>query len=84
MKADLETNLVDDGKNWIVSTDDFTAKGRTLEELDEDLKRVLKESGRFESGSKITVFMGYDFDAIPTWLRQYAYHYFNRLVTLEL
>ncbi len=28
--------------------------------------------------------MGYDFSVIPTWIRQYAYHYFNRIVTIDL
>ncbi len=28
--------------------------------------------------------MGYDFSVIPTWIRQYPYHYFNRIVTIDL
>lgn len=84
MKADIETSIIDDGVYWIASNDDFTATGRTLNELDDDLRRILLESGRYKAGSNITVFMGYDYSVIPTWIRQYAYHYFNRLVTIQL
>lgn len=84
MKADIDTRLTDNGEFWFVNGEDLTASGRTLDDLDADLKRAMIESGRFEPGSEVTVFMGYDFSGIPTWLRQYHYHYFNRLVTLEL
>lgn len=84
MKADIEIVLRDDGVIWIASNDDLTAKGATLNELDDDLRRILLESGRYKAGSSVTVFMGYDYSVIPTWIRQYAYHYFNRLVTIDL
>ncbi len=84
MKADIEIRLIDDGERWIAENNELTASGRTLHELDEDLRRVLRESGQYEEGSKVTVFMGYGFSVIPTWMRQYAYHYFNRLVTIEI
>lgn len=84
MKVDLEVSIIDDGKRWIVKHGDFTATGVSLAELDDNLKDILIDSGKFEKGSTITVFMGYDYRNIPTWIRQYAYHYFNRLITLEL
>lgn len=84
MKADVETRLVDDGVNWIASNDYLKASGRTLPELDRDMKRALRECGRFTGASSVVVFMGFDFSQIPIWLRQYAYHYFNRFVTVDL
>jgi hypothetical protein len=84
MKADLELILVHDGRHWVVHNDNLVAKGEEFEALDADLKRVLLESSTFLPGERVTVFMGFDFDTIPTWLRQYHTHYFNRIVTVDL
>jgi len=84
MRADVETRLVDDGVRWTAQNEYLTASGKTLPELDQDMKRALRESGRFSEGTRVVVFMGFDFSQIPTWLRQYSYHYFNRFVTIEL
>lgn len=84
MKADVELSLAHDGKQWVVHNGSLRAKGEQWEALDEDLKRALRASGAFTAGDRVTVFMGFDFDTIPTWLRQYHTHYFNRFVTVEL
>jgi len=84
MKADIELNLVHDGKHWIGSNDSMVVKGITISELDDELKRGLRESGDYAPGSRINVFMGYDFDTFPTWLRQYHDHYFNRTLSIKL
>lgn len=84
MKADVELSLVHDGGHWIGRNATLVAKGETLDDLDEDVKRALCKSGEFSQGSQVTVFMGFDFDTIPTWLRQYHNHYFNRYVTMVL
>ena len=84
MKTDLELSLVHDGRQWVVSNDNLVAKGEEFEALDADLKRVLLESSTFLPGERVTVHMGFDFDTIPTWLRQYHTHYFNRIVTVDL
>jgi Family of unknown function (DUF5395) len=84
MKADLELKLVHDGKDWVVSNDQFFARGVSLSELDDDVERVLRESGVYPEGVRLVVFMGFDFETFPTWLRQYHAHYFNRLVTIDM
>ncbi|MBO8128168.1 MAG: DUF5395 domain-containing protein [Peptococcaceae bacterium] len=84
MKADMELVIVHDGEQWIASNDSLKASGCTLPELDENLKQVIIKSGVFKPGTKITVFMGFDYSTIPTWIRQYAAHYFNRYVSIEL
>lgn len=84
MKADVEISLVHDGAQWIGRHRSFVARGETLSDLDDDLRRALRDGGRFPHGSTVTVFMGFDYDTIPTWIRQYASHYFNRYVTLDL
>ena len=84
MKADLELKLVHDGNEWIVTNDSYHASGDTFEALDTNLITVLRDSGNFQQGSRVNVFMGFDFDTIPTWLRQYHTHYFNRLVSIDV
>ncbi|MFZ5898464.1 MAG: DUF5395 family protein [Bacillota bacterium] len=86
MKADMEVRLIHDGKEWVASSPDgeMKAGGKSLDDLDEELRQVIIKSGRFSPGSAVTVHMKFDFDSIPTWYRQYHPHYFNRTVTLKL
>ena len=83
MKSDMDMVIVHDGEKWIASNEDLVVEGRTLPELDACLARALRQTGRY-SGSKVTVFMGFDFNTIPSWIRQYRSHYFNRYVHVEV
>lgn len=84
MQADLEVRLIHDGCRWIACHPRFEASGHTLPELDEDLARRLVEEQLFPQNAQVTVFMVFDYTCIPTWIRQYAYHYFNRHIRLDL
>lgn len=84
MKADLEVRLVHDGIKWIAHHEDFKAYGQTLLELDRDLAKCLLDSKLFAENSDITVLMAFDYGCIPIWIRQYAYHYFNRHIRLNV
>lgn len=84
MRADVELKLVHDGHEWIVTNDSVQASGKTFEALDTNLIVALRDTGDYEKGSKVSVFMGYDFDTFPTWLRQYHTHYFNRLLDIQV
>ncbi len=84
MKADIELVLVHDGDLWVCSNDSIVARSDTIKELDDDIQRALREGGKYTQGSQVRVFMGFDFDTLPTWLRQYHSHYFNRTVTIDL
>lgn len=84
VKVDLEVSLIHDGSYWVARHGSLEARGRTLPELDRDLAQRLRERGDFPPASQVAVFMGFDYDTIPTWIRQYAYHYFNRHVSLRL
>ena len=84
MEADLEVRLVHDGINWIANHPSFEARGETLLELDQELTRCLVHRQLFPENSQVTVFMVFDYNCIPTWIRQYASHYFNRYIRLDL
>ncbi len=84
MKVDIEMSLVHDGHQWIARHASMTVSGHNFSELDINLVHALRKTGQFPAKARVTVFMGFDFDTIPTWLRQYAYHYFNRYVSLDL
>lgn len=84
MKADLEVRLIHDGIKWIAYHQSFEACGDTLLELDQDLTRCLLDTQSFPDNAQVTVFMVFDYNCIPIWIRQYAYHYFNRYVRLNL
>lgn len=84
MKADMDMTLVHDGQQWIAHHPAIIAKGHDLPSLDANLANALRNSNLFSAGMRVTIFMGFDFDTIPTWLRQYASHYFNRYISLDL
>lgn len=83
MKADLDLVLSHEGGRWIARGGAIEVAGRTLGDLDAGLGEALRACGRF-SGPRVRVFMGFDFDTMPTWMRQYAAHYFNRTVSIAL
>ena len=83
MKSDIDMVIVHDGEKWIARSDAVEAVGRTLPELDADLADNLRRAGGYQ-GRELTVFMGFDFATIPTWIRQYAPHYFNRVVRVQV
>ncbi|HEC12350.1 MAG TPA: hypothetical protein ENI80_03730 [Acidiferrobacteraceae bacterium] len=84
MKADVELKLTHDGNKWIGQNEQIVASGESLNDLDEEVKCALQKSGSYAAGAQLTVFMGFDFETFPRWLRQYHNHYFNRCVSLVL
>ena len=84
MKADLEMSLIHDGVQWVARDQTLEVRGKTLLELDQALAQCLRERGDFRLASQINVFMGFDYAMMPAWMRQYAYHYFNRYAVLQL
>lgn len=84
MKINIELSLIHDGEFWIGRNHAMEVKGSTIFELDEELERGLRESGNYTPGTCVNVFMGFDFDTFPTWLRQYHSHYFNRTISVHL
>jgi hypothetical protein len=73
--------LTFDKGEWIAENDRFTARGRTLEELDENIKDELK--ARFGAGGQIEVTMEFDYSTIPFWITQYQPYYMRRTLNLK-
>lgn len=71
----IEASLTHDGGVWVARSGSWTARGRTLAELDRAVAGILRK--------RATVRMHFDCAAFPAWIRQYSQHYFNRLVTIE-
>lgn len=69
--------------NWIVENESLHSSAPTLDELDINVKKLLLENNILKKGEKAKLFMAFDNSTIPEWIRQYAQHYFNRIVEVE-
>jgi hypothetical protein len=82
--ADIEIVLEQKGERWIGRGDGFVVEGADMAELDGQLKREITQSRRFPEGAEVTVFMACDRRIIPSWMRPYHSHYFNRAVSFVI
>ena len=80
---EIELSIRHTGQNWLVENESLSVSAPTLGELDRQLKLLLKEKELLKDGEKARVFMVYDNSTIPQWIRQYAQHYFNRILEIE-
>ena len=76
----IELLITHDGKNWWAKNDSLAVSAPSLGELDREVGRRLREEGHIEQGKKGKVLMLFDNSTLPQWIRQYAQHYFNRIV----
>jgi hypothetical protein len=85
MTHDLELVLTHDGRFWVGRNAalGLELKGETLAALDAAMQAWLAARPEWR-GRKVSVFMGFDNATIPTWIRQYAAHYSNRVVEFDL
>lgn len=81
LMADIELLLHHDGRAWVAHGSGLTVRGITLAALDAALTDRLAALGALTS-APVSVFMAFDRDTLPGWLRQYHAHYFNRTVRL--
>ncbi len=78
----LEMVLDHDGRNWIVSGNSMRITAQSLDGLDKKLEKALET--RLQGGKKLSVFMSFNNEVIPMWIRPYMNHYFNRILELPL
>ena len=83
--ATLDLTLTHDGTHWVGRNADLDihVKGESLGDLDTALMHALSALPNC-AGQRVEVVMRFDNATIPTWIRQYAAHYFNRIVELDL
>ena len=79
----IELIITHNGKNWIAKNNKLSAKGTSLEQLDNNLKKLVRQQGLLDAHEKIDLFMFFDNSTIPQWIRQYSQHYFNRILRVE-
>jgi hypothetical protein len=79
----VECTISHDGRFWRLTHERFSCSAVSLSALDAGLGRRLRQNGLCGKGQKVQVFMAFDNAVIPQWIRQYAQHYFNRLVEVE-
>ncbi|MFH1755711.1 MAG: DUF5395 family protein [Candidatus Latescibacterota bacterium] len=79
----IECVITHDGKMWNLTNKDLSVSAATLEELDDNVRTLLRERGIVAPGEKAEVLMCFDNSTIPGWIRPYAQHYFNRIVEVE-
>jgi hypothetical protein len=79
----IEFSIKHTGREWMVENELFCIFAPTLEEIDHRLKCRLKDDGILGGGKTIEVLMAFDNGTLPQWIRQYAQHYFNRIVIME-
>ncbi len=72
-----------DGVNWNIINDSISVSSPTIDALDNDLAGKLRERGLLKKGETAKIFMAFDNNGIPQWMRQYAHHYFNRIIEIK-
>ncbi|WP_457577440.1 DUF5395 family protein [Desulfomarina sp.] len=78
----IEMILNHDGRNWTVSNSSIRLSAPSLNELDRKLDSVLGKD--LKRGQSLDVFMSFDNEVIPMWMRPYMNHYFNRILEIPL
>ena len=80
MQETINLVITHNGEEWIAENEGNVFIGKTLNELDDHIKQKLLKTGY----KKVIVNMFFDSQTIPAWIRQYASHYFNRTIYLDL
>jgi len=79
----LDMLLHHDGRDWVVEYEGDRLAAATLEDLDRCVGDYVREKGLLRAGASLRVRMLFQNATIPQWIRQYAQHYFNRIVEVR-
>jgi len=83
METGMDFVIYHDGTNWCLTNDRLTLSSPTIKSLDAELIRILRQKGIVKVGEKKKVRMMFDNSTLPPVIRQYAQHYFNRVLEVE-
>lgn len=76
----MEFVIYHDGQNWCLTNDRLRLSAPTIAALDAELIRVMRRDGAVKKGERKKVRMLFDNSTLPPVIRQYAQHYFNRVL----
>ncbi len=79
----VEVIITHDGNNWIARNEILSVAAETLEILDAELRKLIKQKIYCKTNEKMRVLMTFDNSTFPQWMRQYAQHYFNRIIEVD-
>jgi hypothetical protein len=79
----IELTITYDNKNWIAKNEFMSVSASTLEKLDIELEKLIRQKRLIEKGKKVKILMTFDNSTIPQWIRQYSQHYFNRIIEIK-
>ena len=79
----IELTVDHNGEQWVAHNEKMRLVAPTIELLDANTASLLKKQGLLEPGKTLKVCMRFDSAGLPQWVRQYAQHYFNRVVEIE-
>lgn len=83
METTMDFVIYHDGRNWCLANDQLRVFAPAIDALDAELTRVMRQQGHIKAGERKKVRMLYDYSTLPPVIRQYAQHYFNRVVEIE-
>ncbi|MEM0089251.1 MAG: DUF5395 family protein [Archaeoglobaceae archaeon] len=66
---------------WVAEGHGLTVAGSSLEELDKNIAKILKEKGY---SGRLEIQMSFDYSTFPHWMTQFHPYYFNRTVVFEI
>lgn len=78
----IEMILDHDGTNWRLSNEQLSVAAESLDELDRMIEKAFKTDLVREKS--LNIFMTFNNEVIPMWIRPYMNHYFNRILELPL
>lgn len=79
----IEFIIKHDGKNWVIENERLRLARPTIDDLDAEVGNALIGKGMLAKGETCRVLMRFDNATIPEWMRPYAQHYFNRMVSIR-
>lgn len=84
MIPELEMALSFDGDEWIAGHEGCVFRAHDLKTLEDQIAGAIQQLPRYAGCSTVHVWLAFDFDTMPAWLRQYHSHYFNSRITVKL
>ena len=79
----IEFVLHHNGRDWVAENDLGSFSAPSLEQVDSEIEKYVNKRGWLRDSNEVEAFMSFDNATIPPWIRQYAQHYFNRVVRFK-